>query len=131
MKNASPARRSGLLVLSLLIFLLTANAGAACAQAKTVAERLGYPPDSKLLIVVGDDVGFCHSVNRARLTALNQRAITSGTVIMASPWLTDVALYAKQHADASLGVHLTLSSEYKTYRWGSVASKEQAPSCTA
>src|SRR5438132_509976 len=54
MKKASPARWSGLLVPSLLIFLLTANADTACAQTKTVAERLGYPPESKLLIIMGD-----------------------------------------------------------------------------
>ena len=110
----------------LLIILLTCDVS--YAQVKSVAERLGYPPNSKLLIILADDVGVYHAANLASFTALNQRAVTSGTVMQTSPWLTEVAAYAKQHPDISLGVHLTLCSEYNTFRWGPVASKDQAPS---
>ncbi|MDX6384834.1 MAG: hypothetical protein QOK48_2407, partial [Blastocatellia bacterium] len=37
---------------------------------KTLAERLGYPRDAKLLIVHADDLGVAHSVNSASTTAL-------------------------------------------------------------
>jgi len=95
---------------------------------KGIAQKLGYPADAKLLIIMADDVGIYHSANQASFTALNQGAVTSGTVMQTSPWLTEVAAYAKQHAEISLGVHLALSSEYTTYRWGPVASKDQVPS---
>jgi hypothetical protein len=110
--------------LALFFFLPVAS----YTQVKGLAEKLGYPADAKLLIILADDVGIYHSANQASFTALNQRAVTSGTVIQTSPWLTEVAAYAKQHPEISLGVHLALSSEYTTYRWGPVASKDQVPS---
>ena len=60
-------------------------------------------PLSKLPIILADDVGVYHAANLASFTALNQRAVTSGTVMQTSPWLTEVSAYAKQHPDISLG----------------------------
>jgi predicted glycoside hydrolase/deacetylase ChbG (UPF0249 family) len=98
------------------------------AQTKTVAERLGYPRDAKLLIIHGDDLAVAHSVNRASFAALDRKAISSASIMVPCPWLTEVAAYAKEHPDADLGLHLTLTSEWKTYRWGPTAPVDQVPS---
>jgi predicted glycoside hydrolase/deacetylase ChbG (UPF0249 family) len=100
----------------------------ASAQNKTVAERLGYPADSKLLIVHADDLAIAHSEDAASLDALEKNAVTSASIIVPGPWLTEVAAYARAHPDADLGLHLALTSEWKTYRWGSVESKDKVPS---
>ena len=98
------------------------------AQTRTVAERLGYPANAKLLILHGDDLGVAHSVDVASLDALDRGAITSASIMMPTPWVTEVATYAKAHPNADLGLHLTLTSEWETYRWGSVAAKDKVES---
>jgi predicted glycoside hydrolase/deacetylase ChbG (UPF0249 family) len=108
----------------LLIFAATV----ASAQNKTVAERLGYPADSRLLIVHADDLAIAHSEDAASFDALEKNAVTSASIIVPGPWLTEVAAYAKAHPDVDLGLHLALTSEWRTYRWGSVESKDKVPS---
>ena len=98
------------------------------AQTKTVAERLGYPADTKLLLIHADDLAIAHSEDAASFEALDKGAVTSASIIVPGPWLAEVAEYAKAHPDADLGLHLALTSEWKTFRWGSVESKDKVPS---
>jgi predicted glycoside hydrolase/deacetylase ChbG (UPF0249 family) len=98
------------------------------AQTKTLAERLGYPRDSKLLIIHADDLAVAHSEDIASFDALDKHAATSASIMVPCPWLTEVADYAKSHPGSDLGLHLTLTSEWKTYRWGPVESKDKVPS---
>jgi len=98
------------------------------AQTKTVAERLGYPADSKLLIVHADDLAVAHSVDTASFDALDKKAVTSASIMVPCAWLTEVASYAKEHPDADLGLHLTLTSEWKIDRWGPASSSGKVSS---
>jgi len=97
------------------------------AQTKNVAEQLGYPADAKLLIIHADDLAVSHSEDRASFAALDGHAVSAASIMVPCPWLTEVAEYAKAHPDADLGLHLTLTSEWKNYRWGPVASKNEVP----
>lgn len=111
-----------------VIVALLSIAASVHAQTKTVAERLGYPPDAKLLIVHADDLAVAHSVDAASFAALDKGGVTSASIMVPCPWLNEVAAYAKDHPNADLGLHLTLTSEWKIYRWGPVESKDRVAS---
>jgi hypothetical protein len=98
------------------------------AQSQTLVQRLGYPADAKLLIIHADDLAVAHSQDMASFEALNRCAVSSASIMVPCPWLTEVADYAKTHPQADLGLHLTLTSEWKTYRWGPTAPRDQVVS---
>jgi predicted glycoside hydrolase/deacetylase ChbG (UPF0249 family) len=112
---------------TLVLLVLIASFCYASAQS-TIAERLGYPANSKLLIIHADDLAVAHSEDAASFDALDKHAATSASIMVPCPWLTEVADYAQAHPDADLGLHLTLTAEWKSYRWGSVESKDKVPS---
>lgn len=98
------------------------------AQTKTIAERLGHPADSKLLILHADDLGAAHSIDAASFAGLENGAVTSASIMVPTPWIGEVAAYARAHPNADLGLHLTLTSEWEAYRWSSVESADKVSS---
>lgn len=118
------------LSVALVLFVLFACAAAVESQVeqKTLAERLGYPRDAKLLIVHADDLGGAHAINRASMKAFESGLVTSGSIMIPCPWLPEIAAYARAHPNADLGLHLTLTSEWSLYRWGPVLPKDRVPS---
>jgi predicted glycoside hydrolase/deacetylase ChbG (UPF0249 family) len=94
---------------------------------KSLVERLGYPPGTKLLIIHADDLGMAHSVNAASIKSFDSGPINSGSIMVPCPWFAEIAAYARGHVEADLGLHLTLTSEWKLFRWGPVLSKDRVP----
>jgi len=94
------------------------------AQQKTVAERLGYHINAKLLIIHADDLGVSHSENMASIKALEESPVNSASIMVPCPWFPEIAAYAREHSSTDLGLHLTLTSEWKYYKWGPVTSTD-------
>jgi predicted glycoside hydrolase/deacetylase ChbG (UPF0249 family) len=97
-------------------------------SAQTLAERLGYPAGTKLIIVHADDLGETHAVNAAAIRALESGAINSASMMVPCPWFPEIADYSKSHPEADLGLHLTLTAERVYYRWGPAAPTDKVPS---
>ena len=103
-----------MLPILLLCFILIP----AYTQSETLAERLGYLPTDKLLIVNADDVGMSHEANAATIDGMENGQITSGSIMVPCPWFVEIAQYAREHPEADFGLHLTHTSEWKRYKWG-------------
>ena len=93
-----------------------------------MADRLGYPAGTKLVIIHADDLGETHAVNAAAIKALEAGSINSASMMVPCPWFPEIADYAKSHSDADFGLHLTVTSERVYYRWGPVAPGDRVPS---
>jgi predicted glycoside hydrolase/deacetylase ChbG (UPF0249 family) len=88
----------------------------------TVAERLGYGADAKLLILNCADLGFCHAATVGVYEALREGIATSASLIVPAPWARESA---SRFRGEDIGVRLTLNAEHDLYRWGPIT---QAPS---
>lgn len=107
--------------------LLAAFRLALWGRAETLAEKLGYGPEDRLLILHADDIGMCHAANAAYTQAVEAGQIKCGSLMVPCPWFPEIAAYCREHPDHDLGLHLTLTSEWKYYRWPPVAPAARVP----
>ena len=89
---------------------------------------LGYPSDARLLIINADDFGLCHAVNEAIFRALRNGVLCSTTLMVPCPWSSHAMHFLTDHPDIPFGVHLTVISEWRDYRWRPLISSEKVPS---
>ena len=83
----------------------------------TLAQRLGYPADARLVIINADDLGSCHSANVGVFECLHTGTVTSATLMVPCPWAREAS---SRYRGEDVGVHLTLNAEYELYRWGPI-----------
>ncbi|MCB1269932.1 MAG: polysaccharide deacetylase family protein [Microthrixaceae bacterium] len=81
----------------------------------SLAERLGYGEEARILIINCDDLGMCHSANEGVYESLRDGVATSASLMVPCPWAREAAA---RYRGEDVGVHLTLTAEFELYRWG-------------
>ncbi len=107
------------------VMALVCNLQAVASE--TWAEKLGWPKDAKLLILHADDIGMCYEANQAAKNYFEQGHIQSAALMVPCPWYNEAAAWFTQHPKLDVGLHLTLTSEWKWYRWRPVTDPSKVP----
>ena len=91
------------------------------------AGQTNTPALPRLLIRL-DDIGMSHSVNMAAEKLAKTGIPFSASVQFACPWYQEAVAILKKYPNVSIGVHLTLTSEWRGYRWGPSTGRTAVPS---
>lgn len=94
---------------------------------KTWAEKLGYPANKKIIILHADDAGMCDEANIAAFNYLEKNEIQSTAGMVPCEFFDEFAAWAIKNPEKDMGLHLTLTSEWETYRWGPVSNPAKVP----
>ncbi len=87
---------------------------------------MGFDEADRVLITHIDDMGFCHAANEASLACLASGAASCASLIVNAPWFREAANICSDHPEFDVGVHLTLTAEYPTFRWPALSSRDYA-----
>lgn len=83
----------------------------------TLAERLGYSADARLVIISCDDLGSSHAANIGVYEALRHGVASCASIMVPAPWARHAA---SMYRGEDIGVHLTLNAEHELYQWGPI-----------
>ena len=98
------------------------------AQAdSTYAEKLGFPRGARVIILHVDDAGMSFDSNKGVEEAMEKGIASSTSVMMPCPWVPGFVHYLKTHPNTDAGLHLTLTSEWKDYRWAPLSGRSRVP----
>ncbi|MDF2720779.1 MAG: ChbG/HpnK family deacetylase, partial [Paenibacillus sp.] len=77
---------------------------------------------SKYLIMNCDDFGQCSSVNNAIMHLLEERKVSSATIMPPAPAFAEAAEWVRKRPQYNIGLHLTLTSQFSGWRWKSLTN---------
>jgi len=87
------------------------------SSATQTLKHLGYPRNTKLLIVHADDMGLSHSTNLACMKAMDEGLVNSGSIMMPCPFAEEMISFSKLNPTKDIGIHITLTSEWRGHQW--------------
>ncbi len=112
---------------TVLSLLISCTAVWSSFAAEERQDLQSYSDEKIRLIVRADDVGFNHASNMAIKRMLEEGCVTAVSVMVVTDWLDEAVEILKEHPEVSVGVHTTLNSEWKLYRWGPVLPPKEVP----
>jgi predicted glycoside hydrolase/deacetylase ChbG (UPF0249 family) len=89
-----------------------------------------YAEGRRAVVIHEDDVGMSHGANTAFAELSAMGACSAGSVMAPCPWFPEAVEMALRNRALDLGVHLTLNSEKKPYRWRPLTSPPKSAGLT-
>ena len=108
--------------------LLCVTTGVAAQQPVNSDREIG---DQIRLVIRGDDFGSTHASNIALQEVFQRGIMTSASVMVPGPWFLETAALVRAHPEWTVGVHLTITSEWDRLRWRPVLPINKVPSLVA
>ncbi len=96
-------------------------------SARSLAEKLGFNKDDRILIVNADDAGMCHAGNGAVESLFADGLVSSSSIMASCAWYPEIAAFGVETPETDFGVHLTHTCEWDSYRWSPLSGRDSAP----
>jgi predicted glycoside hydrolase/deacetylase ChbG (UPF0249 family) len=93
-------------------------------QPNPALRKLGFAASDRVAIIHADDIGMCHSSVAAFDDLAAFGLISSGAVMVPCGWFPAAAIASRAHPERDLGIHLTITCEWESYRWGPISTSE-------
>lgn len=91
-------------------------------QPNPVLRKLGLRDDDRVAIIHADDIGMCQASVSAYTDLMDFGLVSSAATMVPCSWFPALAAYCRQHPGMDVGVHLTITAEWDTYRWGPIST---------
>jgi predicted glycoside hydrolase/deacetylase ChbG (UPF0249 family) len=86
--------------------------------------KLGFSNHDRVAIIHMDDIGMCQASISAFADLVEYGLISSGATMVPCPWFSATAEFCRQNPLVDMGVHLTLNSEWDSYRWAPISTSD-------
>jgi chitin disaccharide deacetylase len=97
-------------------------------KSNPVLKKLGLADSDRVVIFHADDIGACQASVDAYADLLEFGLLSSAATMVPCSWFPATAAFCRKnqdHPQLDMGIHLTLTSEYDTMRWGPVSTRQR------
>lgn len=98
--------------------------GTTMASDNPILKTLGFSATDKVVVVHADDVGMCQATLPAVSDLFDAGLVSSGAAMVPCPWFSAAAKLIADRGGLDIGVHTTLTSEWESYRWGPISTRD-------